>query len=802
MTPTKTVTPSITPSVTPTLTPTLTPSTSPLPIFETEYQNILNFATLQGYTTPSVQQKIAQNDLVKDLKINNIWSSLDRLFIYLNGIPNGFQFAGIEWKNPSTTTELLTVDSPTYSSVSGYTSNGSTSYLNTRFNALSGGTAFTQTSNSISVGYDNLIYGGTSGGTVYGARISSTSSTQMSLIPKSGVWRHFGDNVTFPDLPTTTLLQVARLQVNLSGQTATQYQNANLIRTVTNVTGATPNYNIFNGAINNDNTAQFNGRNTIKYFAVGAPYDAVIFDSIIKKYLSSFSDYEAEYIDVLNFALSSGYAIPDSNTQIIQNQLVRDLKENGVWNSLDRLFVYVSNVPNGFQFAGINWKNPTSSTSVALINSPFYNSALGFANNGTNGYVNTLFNPTVDGVNFKVSGNTICVGYDNTTITPLSGGTVYGSRSGSGSGDQMILTPNSGIWRHSGNDSTFPNLSTNTLSLIGRLQVIMTGGTVTQYQNGVLVRQVNSVVPSIPNFRFYNCAINDNNNPQFNGQSYVKYFAVGAPFDASTFDTIMNTYLTSMSTYEPEYLEVLNFAAKSSTPIPTGNTLTKQNQIVKDLKTNNIWNSLDRFYVYTNNASIGYEFARINWKNPSVSTRTTNNNIQYSSEYGIRNENGNPGYVNTNFNPSTMGTAYTFTTNTICVGYDNTFGSASGGTVYGAWENSTSINQVALTPISGIWRHYGDATTFPTLSAGTLSQAARVQVTLKNGTISQYQNGSLIRSVSPGVVGQPPNLNLYNCAINNNGTPEFNGINYVKYFAVGGDIDANNFDTIMSTYYS
>jgi hypothetical protein len=256
-----------------------------------------------------------------------------------------------------------------------------------------------------------------------------------------------------------------------------------------------------------------------------------------------------------------------------------------------------------------------------------------------------------------------------------------------------------------------------------------------------------------------------------------------------------------MSSFEPEYLEVLNFAAKSFMPIPTRTIQVKQNQIVASLKSSGIWNSLDRFYVYTNDAFEGYKFARINWKNPSSTTNVTLVNIQYNSTYGVRSEIVNTGYVNTNFNLSTNGTGFTSTANTICVGYDNLVGPSSGGTVYGAYTGSSSINQVSLITGSGMWTHQSNNSDFPTLSAGTLLQAARLQVTLSGGTVYQYQNGSLVRSVTPVQIGQLPNLFIFNCAINNNGTPEFNGQNYVKYFAVGAPFNASTFDGIMNTYY-
>jgi hypothetical protein len=398
------------------------------------------------------------------------------------------------------------------------------------------------------------------------------------------------------------------LQVNKTGGTVTQYQNGNLIRQVTGVSpGSLSDSETYLGAISNGGEPQFNGKNSIKYFVIGGSYNPVIFDNIIKNYLSSFTDFEIEYVDILNYAKSFNMTLPSLSAQTIQNQLIVDLKNAGIWDSLDRLFVYINDIPNGFQFAGINWKNPTQSTEVSLISSPTYTNTFGFAHNGSTGYVNTNFNPVTNGVNFTISANTICVGYDNTVLEPLSGGTVYGSRTASGSGDQLVLIPKLGTWRHESDAVAFPDFTSNQLSQIGRLQVTLTGGTVYQYQNSDLIRQVNVPSPALANTSILNCALRETvGNVFYNGRNYVKYFAVGAPFNAVTFDGIINTYLTSMSSFEPEYLEVLNFAAKSSLPIPTRTIQVKQNQIVASLKSSGIWNSLDRFYVYTNDAFEGY----------------------------------------------------------------------------------------------------------------------------------------------------------------------------------------------------
>jgi len=67
--------------------------------FDPDYQAILDRATFLGYSKPSDGQKIIQNQLVLDLKLNSIWSKLDALWILVNDA--GYDFSTLNWLKPS-----------------------------------------------------------------------------------------------------------------------------------------------------------------------------------------------------------------------------------------------------------------------------------------------------------------------------------------------------------------------------------------------------------------------------------------------------------------------------------------------------------------------------------------------------------------------------------------------------------------------------------------------------------------------------------------------------------------------------
>lgn len=96
---------------------------------DADYQAVLDYATTQGYTLPSTNQQLKQNKLLLDLKAGGIWSKLDTLRVYAtDGSSN---FALIDWKRLSLCTA---VNSPTFTTNSGYSFNGTSSYIDSGFN--------------------------------------------------------------------------------------------------------------------------------------------------------------------------------------------------------------------------------------------------------------------------------------------------------------------------------------------------------------------------------------------------------------------------------------------------------------------------------------------------------------------------------------------------------------------------------------------------------------------------------------------------------------------------------------------
>ena len=121
--------------------------------FDADYQDVLDYATSQGYTLPSASQQTIQNNLVESLKTEGFWSRLDSLGMFAT---NGdSDFALIDWKRLS---GMSGVNAPAFTTNVGFQGDGSTSYINTNFNPSTDASNYTQNNAGISI-YQTIVNG-------------------------------------------------------------------------------------------------------------------------------------------------------------------------------------------------------------------------------------------------------------------------------------------------------------------------------------------------------------------------------------------------------------------------------------------------------------------------------------------------------------------------------------------------------------------------------------------------------------------------------------------------------------------
>lgn len=102
------------------------------------------------------------------------------------------------------------------------------------------------------------------------------------------------------------------------------------------------------------------------------------------------SAYDVAYQAVLDYATIQGFTLPSESRQLLDNQLIIDLKAAGVW---DLLHAYWRFDEETLDFCRINWKSPGDHT-TAMNGGLTLTVGTGILGDGTTGYINTNFVPS------------------------------------------------------------------------------------------------------------------------------------------------------------------------------------------------------------------------------------------------------------------------------------------------------------------------------------------------------------------------------------------------------------------------
>ena len=111
----------------------------------------------------------------------------------------------------------------------------------------------------------------------------------------------------------------------------------------------------------------------------------------IRRTILSEKGFEPETIALLSRMSTT----PDITRRNIINDLIKGLKDDGIWNLLD---VLVINAAHSAQAGILNWIN--SSHTSTLVNAPTFTLNQGFTGNGSTSYIDTEYNPSTEAVNF------------------------------------------------------------------------------------------------------------------------------------------------------------------------------------------------------------------------------------------------------------------------------------------------------------------------------------------------------------------------------------------------------------------
>jgi hypothetical protein len=238
--------------------------------------------------------------------------------------------------------------------------------------------------------------------------------------------------------------------------------------------------------------------------------------------------FDADYQAVLDYATTQGYTLPSAGQQLLQNQLIVDLKDDGVWSGLDLFYVFATDGDS--DFATINWKDPDNFECIE-VNSPTFTSNQGFASNGTSSYLNTDYNVLSESINFELLSNGLAY-----YITDV--GSIHHGARNSNDGNQIYYgsTPK----RH--------QILTNEYSIGNNTYFasIRNGSNVAQYENNTNVQNYTNTPTALPNNNYLLLALNNGGSALVVGTAEISFFTMGGEFNNSDMYNAWNDYFNAI----------------------------------------------------------------------------------------------------------------------------------------------------------------------------------------------------------------------------------------------------------------
>ena len=405
--------------------------------------------------------------------------------------------------------------------------------------------------------------------------------------------------------------------------------------------------------------------------------------------------FETEYQAILSYATTNAYTEPTLTDKILQNQLVTDLKNAGIWSKLDILYVFKGGSGSSDtlrSFSKINWKSPSNFylTEDGTYSS-YFQDDLGWR--GFNGtapnefFLKTGYNPSTNGSGYTLNDASL---------------TAWVSQEVDQSTAQYIgITSSTGLSLRKSNTvniinstSFYPSPVVNT-SGIGLKGLTRSGSTqvfVYSADTGTVKSQTSTSVP--------NEEVLILKQGFGEGQDWLGYVAIGAyltPSEMTQLNSMLTTYMgtvdpfptntptpsvtrtatptrtqtrTPTPTNTPTLTATPTFTPTASPPPPGfteaqtymnaviagGGTLDATAsgatyQLFSDLFTFGLWNKIDAFYPLLGGNSSGGQ--AVNGKTPGTRNMTWNGGITFSSS-GAQG-NGTNGYGNTNYVDGSLG---------------------------------------------------------------------------------------------------------------------------------------------------
>jgi len=80
------------------------------------------------------------------------------------------------------------------------------------------------------------------------------------------------------------------------------------------------------------------------------------FNTAMQNYMATL-EFEPEYVQALDYAITQGYELPSHEVQIAQNKAIKRLILSGIWDTYDLFYLLAS---DSREFSKINLKSPNT----------------------------------------------------------------------------------------------------------------------------------------------------------------------------------------------------------------------------------------------------------------------------------------------------------------------------------------------------------------------------------------------------------------------------------------------------------
>jgi len=246
-------------------------------------------------------------------------------------------------------------------------------------------------------------------------------------------------------------------------------------------------------------------------------------------------------------------------------------------------------------------------------------------------------------------------------------------------------------------------------------------------------------------------------------------------------------YNRAVSSYSTEYQTVYN----AMTNKPTSAIAEEQNTMVSSLVSAGVWAELDALYIFAVHTNDDSE-ALINWVNPGINDATIGVSPTFTAYEGFQG-NGTTQYINLNFNPTTDGSNFTIND---CSFYNYIRNNVKEDTYdFGGYDGSNRAMFRAYGSTDQVF--IGINTTTGRTASNTDSRGFFYSERTASNSMEFFRNDSSLGTDSTASSGRP-NVDLYACAQNNNGSPGNFSTRQISVIGFGGALTSGQQTTLMN----